>query len=102
MKSPKKILIVIQRSNGDVFLSITLINLIYEYFHSPQIDLLVNDDTYSMAKLLPNINFIHQFSYQKKRNYRWKQEKQLLTSLPILPLLGRLVKLGELLDSLPD
>ena len=81
MKSPKKILIVIQRSNGDVFLSITLINLIYEYFHSPQIDLLVNDDTYSMAKLLPNINFIHQFSYKKKRNYRWKQEKELLSSL---------------------
>ena len=81
MKSPKKILIVIQRSNGDVFLSVTLINLIYEYFHSPQIDLLVNDDTYSMAKLLPNINFIHQFSYQKKRNYRWKQEKELLSSI---------------------
>ena len=81
MKSPNKILIVIQRSNGDVFLSVTLINLIYEYFHSPQIDLLVNDDTYSMAKLLPNINFIHQFSYQKKRNYRWKQEKELLSSL---------------------
>mgnify|MGYP002524924549 CR=1 FL=1 len=58
LKNPKKILIIIQRSNGDVFLSMTLINTLYEYYHSPQIDLLVNDDTYPLAKLLSNINFI--------------------------------------------
>ena len=29
MKKPKKILIIIQRSNGDVFLSLTLINALY-------------------------------------------------------------------------
>ena len=68
LKNPKKILIIIQRSNGDVFLSISLINELYKHYQSPQIDLLVNDDTYPLAKLLPNINFIHQFSYKKKRN----------------------------------
>ena len=81
MKNPKKILIIIQRSNGDVFLSISLINELYKHYQSPQIDLLVNDDTYPLAKLLPNINFIHQFSYKKKRNKRWKQEKAIFTSI---------------------
>ena len=81
MKNPKKILIIIQRSNGDVFLSISLINELYKHYQSPQIDLLVNNDTYTLAKLLPNINFIHQFSYKKKRNNRWKQEKEIFTSI---------------------
>ena len=81
MKNPKKILIIIQRSNGDVFLSISLINEIYKHYQSPQIDLLVNDDTYPLAKLLPNINFVHHFSYKKKRNKRWKQEKAIFTSI---------------------
>ena len=81
MKSPKKILIIIQRSNGDVFLSATLINVIYEHFHSPQIDLLVNDDTFEVASLLPRINYIHTFSYKKKTNNRWTQEKELIRKL---------------------
>jgi heptosyltransferase-3 len=76
LKSPKKILVIIQRSNGDVFLSANLISNLYEYYGSPEIDLLVNDDTYSLAKLLPHINFIHQFSYNKKRENRWQQEKK--------------------------
>ena len=33
MKKPKKILIIIQRSNGDVLLSQTLINKIFESFN---------------------------------------------------------------------
>ena len=81
MKNPKKILIIIQRSNGDVLLSQALVNNLYEYYKSPQIDLLVNDDTLSVARLLPNINFIHTFSYKKKRENRWKQEKDIRTSI---------------------
>jgi heptosyltransferase III len=77
----KKILIIIQRSNGDVFLSISLINNLYKYYQSPKIDLLVNDDTYPLASLLPNVNFIHKFSYLKKQNNRFKQEKNLVMSL---------------------
>jgi heptosyltransferase III len=81
LKNPKKILVIIQRSNGDVFLSSTLINELFKYYDSPKIDLLVNDDTYSLARLLPNINFIHQFSYQKKRDGRIKQEKEIIASI---------------------
>jgi heptosyltransferase III len=81
LKSPKKILIVIQRSNGDVFLSSNLIYTLFEKYNSPKIDLLVNDDTYPIAKLLPHINFIHQFSYLKKKNNRWNQEKELITKI---------------------
>ena len=81
MKKIKKILIIVQRSNGDVLLSLSLINTLYKYYQYPQIDLLVNDDTLAITKLLPNINFIHQFSYQKKRNNRWQQEKILVKSI---------------------
>ena len=81
MRKTKKILIIIQRSNGDVFLSVSLINQLYEYYQSPKIDLLVNDDTLQLAKLLPNINFIHKFSYSKKQNNRFNQEKNLFLSL---------------------
>ena len=81
MISPKKILVIIQRSNGDVFLSLPLIKSLYENFECPQIDLLVNDDTYSIAKLIPFINDIYSFSYGKKKQARWKQEKNIIVSL---------------------
>ena len=81
LKSPHKILVIIQRSNGDVFLSMTLIKKIYEYYESPQIDLLVNDDTLAIARLLPHINFIHTFSYQEKNDKRFKQEKVLFSKI---------------------
>ena len=81
MTNTKKILIIIQRSNGDVFLSQALIGSLYEYYKSPQIDLLVNDDTLPVARLLPNINFIHTFSYKAKRQNRWKQEKNIIGSV---------------------
>ena len=68
MKKHKKILIIIQRSNGDVLFSLSLINALYKHYQQPEIDILINDDTLSVAKLLPHINFIHQFSYQKKRD----------------------------------
>ena len=81
MREINKILIIIQRSNGDVFLSQTLISALNKYYKAPQIDLLVNDDTLSTAILLPNINFIYTFSYKKKRENRWKQEIDIITSL---------------------
>ena len=81
MKNPKKIIVIIQRSNGDVFLSTSLIKALYEYYESPHIDLLVNDDTYSIAKLIPLIKNIYTFSYQEKKNNRWEQEKHLIKHL---------------------
>ena len=45
------------------------------------IDMLVNDDTYSVAKLLPYINKIHQFSYKKKDESRWSQEKTIIKNI---------------------
>jgi len=81
LKNPKKILIIIQRSNGDVLFSTTLINALYKYYKSPKIDLLVNDDTISVARLLSNINSIHTFSYKKKRENRWNQEKDIITKV---------------------
>jgi len=73
----KKILIIIQRSNGDVFLSSTLIKSLFENYDSPKIDLLINDDTYALAKLIPFINKIYTFSYKEKKNNRWTQEKNI-------------------------
>jgi heptosyltransferase III len=81
LNNSKKILIIIQRSNGDVFLSLKLINSLYDYFHSPCIDLLVNDDTVAVAKLFPKINKILTFSYSKKNNKRWSQEKDIIKSI---------------------
>jgi len=81
LKKVSKILIIIQRSNGDVFLSTSLIKALYDYYESPEIDILVNDDTLAVAKLLPHINLIHTFSYIKKKNMRLKQEIQLIKSI---------------------
>jgi len=80
-KNLKKILIIVQRSNGDVFLSYSLIKKLYEYYDSPLIDLLVNDDTISIAKLFPYINRIHTFSYKDKKYKRWAQEKNIIFSI---------------------
>jgi len=77
----KNILVIIQRSNGDVLFSLTLINALYEFYGGPKIDLLINDDTYPLAKLFPNINNIHQFSYKKKKVNRYRQEKKIITTL---------------------
>ena len=81
MKNPKKILIIIQRSNGDVFLSLSLVNILYKNFNNPKIDLLVNDDTYSVAKIFSNINLIHKFSYKRKHNNRLNQEKKIFKKI---------------------
>jgi heptosyltransferase III len=81
LKNPRNILIIIQRSNGDVLLSETLINSLYENFNSPKIDLLVNDDTSKVAELLSNVSNVHQFSYRNKQSNRWLQERRLISSI---------------------
>ena len=81
MKKISKILLIIQRSNGDVFLSLSLINQLKTKYKSAQIDLLVNDDTVAVAELLPNVNSIYTFSYLKKQKNRFKQEKTLFFAL---------------------
>ena len=81
MRKIKKILIIIQRANGDVLLSHSLITSLYKYYHQPKIDLLVNDDTVNLAELMPNINKIHTFSYKDKREKHWKQEKIIIKKI---------------------
>jgi heptosyltransferase III len=81
LQKPKKILVIVQRSNGDVFLSASLINQLYENYNAPLIDLLVNDDTLSIASLIPCINKIHTFSYSEKKNNRWLQEKKIFSKI---------------------
>ena len=71
----KSILIIIQRSNGDVFLSSSLIEQLKISFIDAKIDLLVNSDTSSIAKTLKNVNKIYKFSYEKKNKNRYKQER---------------------------
>jgi len=75
------ILIIIQRSNGDVLLSASLIQSLHQSFQPDAIDLLVNDDTLPIAKALPHIRQIHTFSYQKKKKHRWQQEKEIIKKI---------------------
>lgn len=81
MKDPKKILVIIQRSNGDVYLSMTLVQELYKFYKLAKIDLLVNDDTLHSARLIPNINQIHSFSYSEKKQNRYLQEKKIFKSI---------------------
>ena len=81
LKPPNRILVIIQRSNGDVLLSLTLIKSLFENFNQPEIDLLINDDTISVAKIIPFVNKIHTFSYKQKRKARWRQEKKIITKI---------------------
>jgi len=76
-----KILIIIQRSNGDVFLGSSLINVLYEHYNHPHIDLLVNDDTLAIAKTLNRINKIHLFSYKKKKRNPFIQEMNIIKTI---------------------
>lgn len=77
LKKSKKILIIIQRSNGDVFFSTSLVRALYNYYQSPQIDLLINEDTSLIGETIPFINHIYKFSYIEKKNNRWRQEKNI-------------------------
>lgn len=81
LKKTNKILLIIQRSNGDVLLSLSLIKALFENFNQPQIDILVNDDTVQVAKIMPFINHIYTFSYIKKQVSQFKQEQNLILSI---------------------
>lgn len=81
MKNPKKILIIIQRSNGDVFFSASLIKNLHKFYDASQIDMLINDDTLSIGKLIPFVNNIYTFSYIEKKKNRWRQEKNIVCSI---------------------
>jgi heptosyltransferase III len=75
------ILVIIQRSNGDVFLSSSLINQIKKHFNPLTIDLLVNDDTLPIAETISEVNKIYTFSYKKKKEKRWRQELEIFKKI---------------------
>lgn len=80
----KSILIIIQRSNGDVFLSEPLIRTLHEHYPLTTIDLLVNADTLGIARTLPFIGDIYTYDYHWKKqskHYRLIQEITLFTSI---------------------
>ena len=52
----RTILVIIQRSNGDVLLSASLINQLNDNLKPEAIDVLVNIDTLPIAKTLSNEN----------------------------------------------
>lgn len=66
--SPHKILIIIRRSNGDVFLSSPLKDELQRYYPDAQIDYLVNAETVAIAKTIPGIHTI--FTY----DHGWKKK----------------------------
>jgi heptosyltransferase III len=75
------ILVIIQRSNGDVFLSSSLINELQKKIKPKSIDLLVNDDTVAIAKTIPYVREILTFSYDFKKKHRWVQEKKIFKKI---------------------
>jgi len=81
MSKLKKILIIIQRSNGDVFFSNSIVFNLNKNFPGASIDILINDDTIATARLLSNINKIYSFSYKKKKQNRYSQELELLKKI---------------------
>jgi heptosyltransferase-3 len=68
-----KILIIIRRSNGDVFLSEPLIRVLKQKYNA-QIDILINADTLAIAKTIPYINNIYIF------NYQWRGLKKIINT----------------------
>jgi heptosyltransferase-3 len=79
-----KILVIIQRSNGDVFLSSPLINAIKNHYKDATIDMLVNDDTLAIAKTLFGINDFKLYSYswrEKGKKYKRQKEWELIKSI---------------------
>ena len=77
----KTILVIIQRSNGDVLLSAGLINQLKDQFRPEGIDLLVNVDTLPIAKTLPNVREIYTFSYKEKNENKFNQEKKIVKKI---------------------
>ena len=77
----KNILVIIRQSNGDVLLSNSLISQLKKELKPHAIDLLINDDTLAIAKTLPHIRKIILFSYQKRKENRWQQEKNIIQTI---------------------
>ena len=78
------ILIIMQRSNGDVFLTLPLIRALQHEYPNAHIDMLVNDDTLGIAKTLPNINQFIVFSYTRKKaglRARLSQEREIMRKI---------------------
>jgi len=78
---PRRILVIVQRSNGDVFLSSPLIEGLFRAYGEPRIDLLVNSDTLAVARTLPHIGEIHLFSYGDAEAGRGAQTSGLLRKI---------------------
>lgn len=80
----KNILIIIQRSNGDVFLSSYLIQSLKQHYKDANIDMLINDDTLAIAKTIDGINHYHLYSYAWRKSsklQRYKQELKLIQKI---------------------
>ncbi len=80
----RSILLIVQRSNGDVFLSSPLIEALKSAYPKTRLDILVNKDTEAIAKTLPHIKKILTY------DYAWKKE----------PFAKRLAKEAGLIKSL--
>jgi len=63
----RRILLIVQRSNGDVFLSSPLVERLHESYPEAKIDMLVNRDTLAIAKTLPHIETVHTYDYGWKK-----------------------------------
>ncbi len=63
LRSFKRVLIIIRRSLGDVLATSPLINVLHEYNPGVQIDLLVNEDTYGMARAIKHVRKVLRYDY---------------------------------------
>lgn len=77
----KKILIIINRYNGDVFLSKPIIDSLVEFYKNPKIDLLIEKSTFACGSLLDNVNKIITFDYARKHSEQFKQEKEIFSRI---------------------
>ncbi len=68
----RKILVIIMRSNGDVYLSLPLLNTLRERYPKAQIDLLVFDTTKETAAALNCADNIYTYSYTWKSGGKLK------------------------------
>jgi len=81
LKQINKILLIIQRSNGDVFFINTIVRILQDKYEFPIIDLIVNDDTLSLASLIKGVRCIHTFSYDIKKQMPFRQEFGILKKI---------------------
>ena len=79
--TPRSILVIVQRSNGDVFLSSPLIEALFQAYGGPRIDLLINSDTLPIARTLPHIVEIFHFTYNGDGRGRGAQTTELLQKI---------------------